>query len=108
MWHSSTSSGRRLRTGLLVLPAVLVLLSGCAQAQAQRHGGGPEATSVAPVVSAEAASGGPRTTSSRRLTFTVVGDSITAGAQPVERRSLPGATSWVPSASGEPLIFPAG
>jgi len=40
--------------------------------------------------------------------FVVVGDSITAGSEPIRGREVPGTGSWVPAADAAPLRFAGG
>jgi hypothetical protein len=77
-----------MRVPNLLVLLLLVGLSGCssvAQGGATAHAGEQPATS-----------------------FVVVGDSITAGTEPMEGRQIVGQRSWVPAAEGAPLDFRGG
>lgn len=83
----------------LVLTASLGALSGCGQTQADR---GPAGSSAG-------APGGESASSTvEEIGFVVVGDSLTAGTDPIEGNRVVSAQSWVPAAEGPPLAFLGG
>jgi lysophospholipase L1-like esterase len=100
----------------VVLVAVLAvaLSAGCTRSHAD-EGTGP-AGSASSSATPSPSSGGTAdpgraeapATVDTPLTFTVVGDSITAGSLPIEGTAVPGTRSWLPAALGPPLEFQGG
>jgi hypothetical protein len=90
-WHHPT----RRRNRLAVVAAVVAALSGCA-------------SFVAAVPASDVEQRDERRADVPSLGFAVVGDSISAGSQPVEGRQVRGTGSWVPAADTDPLVFRGG
>jgi lysophospholipase L1-like esterase len=100
MLHSLPTLYRPLH--LILVGVSIVALSGCAQ---MRGGDGTGPSSSAGPSSSESR-GGSSTAS--EIGFVVVGDSLTAGTEPLDGNRVLGAASWVPAADDPPLTFLGG
>lgn len=94
MFNRPSSGVRSFALVLLLLTALVAC------------GGGSAGTSAGPAASAGEPATGPA--GSGRVSFGVVGDSLTAGEAPLQGTSVRGLGSWLPAALGEPLDFRGG
>jgi acyl-CoA thioesterase-1 len=86
---------------------VAVTVAGCAASASGSTGAADTSSAASQTSAGSLAPQGSTTTVTRTLTFTVVGDSITAGRVP-NGASVPGSGSWVPTVGGAPLEFRPG
>ena len=91
---------------LLLVGVSIVAFSGCAQEPGVgRDAAGPTSSAGS---STGAMSGDGSSTAVSEIGFVVVGDSLTAGTEPLDGNRVVGSASWVPAASDPPLTFLGG